>query len=90
MRSQILLAISVAVMGAGLAGAAGAQQGPGGAVNPDRDCHTITTCNFSRHGSFRGCVSSYSCRTCSFQPAKCTIAGTRGKVCEKLVCKWGA
>ena len=67
-----------------------AQEGPGGQVNPGRDCKSITTCNFTRGGSYRGCLSSYSCRVCGFQPAKCSIGGARGRVCERLICRWGA
>ena len=67
-----------------------AQNGPSGQVNPGRDCKSITTCNFTRGGSYRGCLSSYSCRVCGFQPAKCSIGGARGRVCERLICRWGA
>jgi hypothetical protein len=52
-----------------------AQEGPGGAINPQRDCQTILTCNFRKGGSWRGCVSSYSCRKCRFVPAPCSIIG---------------
>ena len=58
-------------------------------VNPQRDCQTLLTCQFARGGSYRGCVSSYSCRTCDFITSKCKIAGVRGKVCRKLRCSWG-
>jgi hypothetical protein len=90
MRSIGLLAAVLSVAVLGFAGLAQSQEGPGGLLNPGRDCHTITTCNYKRHGSYRGCVSSYSCRVCSFRPAKCSIVGAPGKVCEKLVCRWGA
>jgi hypothetical protein len=69
-------------------GASVAQEGPGGAINPGRDCQTITTCNFSRGGSYRGCLSSYSCRVCRFVASTCTIGGSR-KRCHKSVCTWG-
>lgn len=65
------------------------QEGPGGLINPGRDCQTILNCNFTRGGRYRGCVSSYSCRTCSFVPSRCSIAGKRGK-CQELRCSWGA
>ena len=65
-----------------------AQEGPGGAINPGRDCQTITTCNFTKGGSFRGCVSSYSCRVCRFVAASCVVGGTR-KRCFQSVCTWG-
>ena len=70
------------------AGSALAQEGPGGAINPGRDCQTITTCNFTKGGSFRGCVSSYSCRVCRFVAASCVVGGTR-KRCLQSVCTWG-
>ncbi|MDZ4843520.1 MAG: hypothetical protein SH859_15445 [Hyphomicrobium aestuarii] len=57
-------------------------------ADPQRNCQTIRNCRFDRGGSFRGCVSSYSCRTCSFEPAKCSIAGSNGP-CRKQVCRWG-
>lgn len=76
----------VAMLGA--AGAA-AQQGPGGLVNPQRDCQTILTCNFKRGGSYRGCLSSYSCRLCRMVPARCSV-GNRRAVCQQVRCNWGA
>lgn len=65
-----------------------AQEGPGGSINPGRDCQTITTCNFRKGGSYRGCLSSYSCRVCRFVASSCTIGGTR-KRCHTSVCTWG-
>lgn len=65
-----------------------AQEGPGGLINPQRDCQTIRTCNFGRGGSLRGCVSSYSCRVCRFVPTSCRGVGRR-KTCRKLRCTWG-
>jgi hypothetical protein len=65
-----------------------AQEGPGGLLNPQRDCQTIRTCNFRRGGSYRGCLSSYSCRECRFVRASCRGLGRRG-VCRRLVCTWG-
>jgi hypothetical protein len=66
-----------------------AQEGPGGSINPRRDCQTITTCQFSKGGSYRGCLSSYSCRVCRFVRANCTIGGTRSKTCSEVRCTWG-
>lgn len=66
-----------------------AQQGPAGAANPQRDCRTVLTCQFAKGGSYRGCLSSYSCRSCAFVTEKCKIAGSRGQVCQKLRCGWG-
>lgn len=62
-----------------------AQEGPGGLVNPQRDCQTIRTCNFRKGGSYRGCLSSYSCRVCRFVKVACGS----GRTCEKLRCGWG-
>jgi hypothetical protein len=62
-----------------------AQEGPGGLINPQRDCQTVRTCNFRRGGSYRGCLSSYSCRVCRFVQVSCGGART----CQKLRCGWG-
>jgi hypothetical protein len=62
-----------------------AQPAPGAS---QRDCQTIRTCNFGRGGSYRGCLSSYSCRVCSFVRASCYVDGTR-KVCQEMKCRWG-
>ncbi len=71
-----------------LAASATAQEGPGGLLNPQRDCQTIRTCNYRRGGSYRGCLSSYSCRVCRFVRGSCKGLGRR-RVCRKLVCTWG-
>lgn len=65
---------------------AGAQQAPG--VNPGRDCQVVRTCNFARGAEVRGCLSSYTCRTCRFVKARCTVGNRTGR-CEELVCSWG-
>lgn len=65
-----------------------AQVGPGGLINPNKDCQTVRRCNFSKGGSFRGCVSSYTCRTCRFVKSKCSIGGKAG-TCRQLRCSWG-
>lgn len=57
-------------------------------VNPGRDCQTITTCQFRKGGSYRGCLSSYSCRVCRYVASSCVIGGTR-KRCHRSVCTWG-
>ncbi len=62
-----------------------AQQAVG--IDPGRDCQTVRTCNFSRTGRVRGCLSSYTCRTCRLVTARCSLAGrTR---CQEMVCTWG-
>ena len=80
-----------AVVGAGslLGGSpsALAQFGPGGAINPEKDCQTILRCRFRRGGVYRGCISAYSCRQCRFVRARCTQRGRR-RVCRRLVCGW--
>jgi len=68
-----------------LPGAAAAQ--PAG-LNPGRDCQTIRTCNFGRRGSYRGCLSTYSCRVCRFVRSGCYIDGGR-RVCQHVLCTWG-
>jgi hypothetical protein len=64
-----------------------AQFGPGGAIDPNRDCQTIRRCNFSRGGTYRGCISAYSCRRCTLVPSKCTVTG-REQVCREVRCTW--
>lgn len=61
-----------------------------GAQNQGRDCQTIRTCNFSRTGAVRGCLSSYSCRYCRPVAVKCTLPGARSGVCREIRCDWGA
>lgn len=82
------LAMAVAIP-LGLGTSASAQQAPGGLTNPQRDCQTVLTCRYAKGGSYRGCLSSYSCRTCDFVASSCKIAGSRGSVCRKLKCTWG-
>ncbi len=62
-----------------------AQQAVG--INPGRDCQTVRTCNFSRQGEVRGCLSSYTCRTCKLVRERCEIAGRTS--CGRFVCSWG-
>ncbi len=73
----------------GASSPASAQQSVG--VDPGRDCQTILTCNYSRRGSYRGCLSSYTCRICRPQRVRCTpsdLASGR-RQCTELVCTWG-
>jgi hypothetical protein len=65
-----------------------AQYGPGGKIDPTRDCQTIRQCRFERGGSYRGCISTYTCRVCKFVPSKCEIGG-RSQNCNELRCTWG-
>jgi hypothetical protein len=82
--------LAIAFLSAAVVAAPGAlaQEGPGGLINPQRDCQTIRTCNYRRGGSYRGCLSSYSCRVCRFVRTSCRGLG-RGKTCSKLRCTWG-
>ncbi len=66
-----------------------AQQAVG--IDPGRDCQTIRTCNFSRGGAYRGCLSSYTCRVCRPQPVRCSASDISSgrRQCTELVCTWG-
>ena len=68
-----------------LASAPRAQQAVG--INSGRDCQTVRTCNFSRTSEVRGCLSSYTCRTCKLVPQRCEIAWRTN--CGRFVCSWG-
>ncbi|HRK17731.1 MAG TPA: hypothetical protein PK970_02135 [Hyphomicrobiaceae bacterium] len=68
-------------------GAALAQTGPGN-QNQGRDCKTVLTCNFARGAEVRGCLSSYTCRTCAFVDSRCRIGNAPG-TCRKVRCTWG-
>ena len=65
-----------------------AQTSQGSLVNPQRDCQTIRTCKFERGGSYRGCLSSYTCRVCRLVKASCDIGGRREN-CQEMRCTWG-
>lgn len=71
----------------GLLIGAGAAFASAGAEAAQRNCQTLLTCNYSKGGSYRGCLSSYSCRACRFVPSRCQIGNTTGR-CQKLVCDW--
>ncbi len=75
----ILVAVTV-----GLAPAMAQQSG----VSSGRDCQVVRTCNFARGAAVRGCLSSYTCRTCRFVRARCTV-GSRSGRCDELICTWG-
>lgn len=87
--SRVFVLIAAVGLSAGFTGVS-AQDGPGSGVGPQRDCQTLLTCRYGKSGSWRGCVSSFSCRVCTFVPASCSIGGSRGKVCSRLRCTWGA
>ena len=77
----------VAIAGVALTIPFAAAQQPG-AQNQGRDCQTVRTCNFSRTGAVRGCLSSYSCRTCRTVNVRCQIPGA-GPTCQEVRCDWG-
>lgn len=64
-----------------------AQVGPGGGINPGRDCQTVLQCRFRKGGVYRGCISSYSCRQCRFVTARDCGTG-KARTCQRLVCSW--
>jgi hypothetical protein len=60
-------------------------------IDAGRDCQTVRRCNFTKTGTFRGCISAYSCRTCKVERANCTFnAGPGRKTCSTLSCSWGS
>ncbi|MBS0242500.1 MAG: hypothetical protein JSS20_10000 [Proteobacteria bacterium] len=56
--------------------------------NNGRICQTLRTCNFSRHAEVRGCLSSYTCRTCRTVRTRCDL-GAGYTNCTRVVCSWG-
>lgn len=90
MRSSWLLAalLALPLLAAVASDPASAQAPNGAVVSPQRDCQTIRTCRFERGGSFRGCLSSYTCRTCRPVAARCEIGG-RSQNCQRMICTWG-
>jgi hypothetical protein len=89
MRLSIKLAlVPLALWGTATAGYAQAVA-PG--IDAGRDCQTIRRCNFTKTGTFRGCISAYSCRTCKIERANCTFAaGDARRKCSTLNCSWGS
>jgi hypothetical protein len=83
MRLAASLLIALAVLAAGALA-----PGSGDAHAADRKCQTVLTCNFTKGGSYRGCLSSYTCRQCRFVASRCTVGGATGS-CRKIVCTWG-
>jgi hypothetical protein len=57
----------------------------------NRHCQTLLTCNYTRGGVYRGCLSSYTCRVCRPQRVRCTASdlATGRTRCTELVCTWG-
>jgi hypothetical protein len=81
-------AIAVLVTLSALMGlpSASAAQAPG--LVPGRDCQTLVSCNFRKNGSYRGCLSSYSCRVCKLVAAPCQVKGGE-RTCRAMRCGWG-
>ncbi len=82
------LATSALLALAAIAPPAHAQSGGVSLANAQRDCQTIRTCRYERGGSYRGCLSSYTCRTCRLVKARCEIGG-RMQNCHEMRCTWG-
>lgn len=57
----------------------------------NKRCQTLLTCNYSRGGTYRGCLSSYTCRICRPQRVRCTASDLASgrRQCTELVCTWG-
>ena len=83
MRLNVMLAAALSLSALGTTYAGAQQASPQG-----RDCQTVRTCNFSKTGAVRGCLSSYSCRMCRPVTVKCNLPGGGGK-CQELRCDWG-
>ena len=86
-RRRLATAATALAVGSALAGGWSFQASAQQALNLERDCKVLRTCNFTRNGQPRGCLSSYTCRTCKMVPVKCNIGG-RTK-CQEFVCSWG-
>lgn len=78
-----LIAVMTVVAAISIVTEASAQQTPQG-----RDCQTVRTCNFTRTGAVRGCLSSYTCRTCRLVPTRCDVGGVAA-TCRAVRCSWG-
>lgn len=89
MRSLTMIAVLALVATAVAGSRVEAQEGPGGAINPGRDCQTVVQCRFTKGGSYRGCISAYSCRVCKLVSARCSV-GQVSRTCRAFRCSWGA
>ena len=91
LRSTLLKTLQTATLTIGVIMAASipalAQQQPGN-LNGGRDCQVVRTCNFARGATVRGCLSSYSCRTCQLVASNCSVGSARA-VCQAMRCNWG-
>ena len=87
-KALAVAAVAASILLGGALMPVAAQQIDPGQANGGRDCQTIRTCNFSRTGAVRGCLSSYSCRTCRLVVTRCEIGAVSGP-CRRLRCDWG-
>jgi len=88
MRLPIFPALLAAAALVSFSGLAAAQSPLPGVGSPQRECQTVRTCRFERGGSYRGCLSSYTCRVCRTVKSRCDISG-QAQNCQRLVCTWG-
>ena len=91
-RSRLASSIATAALAFGLVltggtGVSSSAMAQNAAPRYERDCKVLRTCNFTRNGEPRGCLSSYTCRTCKMVPVKCNIGGNTK--CQEFVCSWG-
>ena len=86
MRAFAVIALAALVGALTLLPASSMAQAPG--LNPGRDCQTLVSCNYRKNGSFRGCISSYSCRYCKLVSVRCQINGGE-RTCREMRCGWG-
>jgi hypothetical protein len=82
-----MLALALVALSAAGSVGSNVQAQPAG-LNVGRDCQVVRTCNFGRTGSYRGCLSSFTCRVCRFVPARCYVDGSQ-RVCQRMRCTWG-
>ncbi len=87
--SRSALAAAFCTLSLFLASPASAQNFEPGALNGGRDCQVVRTCNFARTGAVRGCLSSYTCRSCRLVPSRCTIGSAPSNICQRMSCSWG-
>jgi hypothetical protein len=88
MRARTISMCLTVLFACGMATAGALAQTSGTAVDTRRDCQTVRTCRFERGGSYRGCLSSYTCRVCRLVKARCEVGG-RAQVCHEMRCGWG-
>jgi hypothetical protein len=83
-----LVAVVIAALALGASGLPDRASAQTLSANPQRDCQTVRICNFARNAAVRGCLSSYTCRTCRLVSKRCAIGDVR-RVCQKMECTWG-